>query len=51
VIDCAVYGKFKEDYIKKAGTPEKNTWDIFADYCLGVAHQWLARGIESIVLI
>lgn len=27
------YNLYKENYIKMKGTPEKNTWEIFADYC------------------
>ena len=39
VVDQLVYEKYKEDYIKKKGTPEKNTWDVVADYCLGLAEK------------
>jgi hypothetical protein len=27
------YNLYKENYIKMKGLPEKNTWEIFADYC------------------
>ena len=28
-----IYDRYKENYIKRPGTPEKNSWEIFADYC------------------
>jgi hypothetical protein len=31
-IDYEAYNSYKELYIKESGTPEKPTWDIFADY-------------------
>jgi hypothetical protein len=31
-VDHNVYKSYKELYIKESGTPEKLTWDIFADY-------------------
>ena len=30
------YSNYIEAFIKKPGSPEKNTWEIFADYCLAV---------------
>ncbi len=32
IVDSDVYNLYKELYIKESGTPEKQTWDIFADY-------------------
>ena len=32
IIDSDAYNFYKELYIKESGTPEKKTWDIFADY-------------------
>ena len=32
IIDDNMYDKYKENYIKKSGTPEKNSWQIFADF-------------------
>ena len=32
IISNKHFSSYKENYIKKAGTPEKNTWEIFIDY-------------------
>jgi len=32
IINDNAYDRYKENYIKKSGTPEKNSWQIFADF-------------------
>jgi len=32
VVNAKEYSRYKENYIKKSGTPEKNSWQIFADF-------------------
>jgi hypothetical protein len=32
-VNIEKYNLYQENYIKMKGTPEKNTWEIFADYC------------------
>ncbi len=31
-IDTVAYKKYQENYIKKSGTPKKNSWQIFSDF-------------------
>jgi len=37
IVNEEKYTLYKENYIKMEGTPEKNTWEIFADYCEGLS--------------
>ena len=32
IVNAKEYSRYKENYIKKSGTPEKNSWQIFADF-------------------
>jgi len=34
IVNAKEYSRYKENYIKKSGTPEKNSWQIFADFIL-----------------